>query len=294
MSLDVDEVLDSARKRLEEWREIQTVIPSLDLHPSVVADLESDEVTLTRDRWRLLTAIDGRRSIRAIARMLMSSDYEVCRSVKALIEVGVVEIDTPSRSLPSAREPRVFVDEGLEQTDTDEAEAGAEAPGQAEETGDGAAEAGTGSVNHPAGTDAAVASGSGSARLPAEAGATAGTWIAGATAPVVIDPGGSVRADVPGDPTSGPAEAGDEGAVGSEGGHAGAATGSDGHADAGTRSDVHGANEENSPDGGAGDPAGPDPSVSAGAQATETPGQKGHRQGVIRIGRRSRPGHGDS
>ncbi len=115
MRLEVDEVLDRAHQRLAEWREIQKVIPSLDLHPSVVADLEGDQVTLSREQWRLLMTLDGRRTIRAIARLLARSDYDVCRTVKSLIEVGAVEIDAPSRSFPWPPEPRVIVDEAIEE-----------------------------------------------------------------------------------------------------------------------------------------------------------------------------------
>ena len=56
-------VLDEARHRLEEWREIQTVIPSMDVRPRVVEELVPDAVTLTRERWRLIAAIDGRRTV---------------------------------------------------------------------------------------------------------------------------------------------------------------------------------------------------------------------------------------
>src|SRR4030088_614882 len=51
LSLKVDTVLSRARRRLEEWRQIQAVIPSLELHPRILADLDRDEVTLSKDRW---------------------------------------------------------------------------------------------------------------------------------------------------------------------------------------------------------------------------------------------------
>src|SRR5207244_1175514 len=87
-----DVVLAKARQRLEEWRTLQAAIPSLEAQPRVVSDLGPEQVTLSRDRWRLVTAIDGRRSLRAIARTLGLSDYEACRLVKSLIDDGVVEL----------------------------------------------------------------------------------------------------------------------------------------------------------------------------------------------------------
>jgi DNA-binding MarR family transcriptional regulator len=125
VSLQIESVLIQARKRLEEWREIQAVIPSLDVHPRIVNDLNRDEVTLSRERWRLMTAIDGRRSIRAIARSLGGSDYDVCRMIKSLVDEGMVAVDAPQRAVVNRRTPTVFVDESAEQA---EAELEAKAP----------------------------------------------------------------------------------------------------------------------------------------------------------------------
>ncbi|HWG73992.1 MAG TPA: DUF4388 domain-containing protein [Acidimicrobiales bacterium] len=91
--LKVDGVLTRARRRLEEWRQLQVAIPSLDLQPRLVVDLERTEVTLDRERWRMLTAIDGRRNLRAIGRTLNLADFDVCRIIKALLDDGILELD---------------------------------------------------------------------------------------------------------------------------------------------------------------------------------------------------------
>jgi Domain of unknown function (DUF4388) len=101
VSVKVETVLARARRRLEDWRQIQTVIPSLDLHPRIVSHLETDQVTLNRERWRLITAIDGRRSLRALARNLGLGEYETCRMVKSLMDDGVIELDGPHVGLPT-------------------------------------------------------------------------------------------------------------------------------------------------------------------------------------------------
>ncbi|HSS10930.1 MAG TPA: DUF4388 domain-containing protein [Acidimicrobiales bacterium] len=121
VNLEVDVVLDRARKRLDEWRLIQAVIPSLDLHPQVVDSLPADEVTLSRERWRLITAMDGRRSIRAIARSVGLTEYDTCRMVKSLMDEGVVELIGPQRGAPGvSREPVLIVDEEAEEYDESE------------------------------------------------------------------------------------------------------------------------------------------------------------------------------
>ncbi len=89
----VDTVLTQAKKRLDTWRELQELIPSMELQPRLVGDLTRAEVTIDKERWRMLTSVDGRRNLRAIGRILNISDYDVCRVLAGLINDGVVELD---------------------------------------------------------------------------------------------------------------------------------------------------------------------------------------------------------
>jgi len=98
-SVKVDAVLNRTRRRLQEWREIEAVIPSLEVQPRVVTELGATQVTLDRNRWRLVTAIDGRRSVHGLAHALDMSSYQVCKLLKSLVDDGVVEV------APKARRP---------------------------------------------------------------------------------------------------------------------------------------------------------------------------------------------
>ena len=100
--LKVDPVIARARKRLEEWQELQEAIPSLDAQPRLADDLNTAEVTIDQERWRVLTVIDGRRNLRAIGRTLGLSDFDVCRVVKGLLDDGVVELDARAAAVASA------------------------------------------------------------------------------------------------------------------------------------------------------------------------------------------------
>ena len=102
VKLPIDTVLSRARKRLQEWEELQEVIPSLDLQPRLVEDLSAAEVTIDQERWRMLTVIDGRRSLRAIGRTLNMADFDVCRVIKSLLEEGVIELDPRAIAVASA------------------------------------------------------------------------------------------------------------------------------------------------------------------------------------------------
>lgn len=100
--LNVDEVLDRATARKQEWQELQALIPTLDLVPRLVNELEPAEVTVDRDRWRMLTVIDGRRNLRTIARALDLTDFDVCRMCRTLIENGLIDLEGRVAAIASA------------------------------------------------------------------------------------------------------------------------------------------------------------------------------------------------
>src|SRR5271168_2342030 len=92
-ALKVTEAMNHARMRLAEWQELQALIPSLDVQPRLVTELDPGQVTLDREQWRVLTAVDGRRNLRSIGRTLNMSDFEVCRAMRELLSAKVIEFD---------------------------------------------------------------------------------------------------------------------------------------------------------------------------------------------------------
>lgn len=120
----VDLILADARKRLEEWHELQEVIPSLDLQPRLVFDIGHSEVTIDKSHWRFLTVIDGRRNLRAIGRALNLSDFDVCRAAKALLDSGIIELDGRAGMLalaPTVPPPESAMLEALPYSSSDSA-----------------------------------------------------------------------------------------------------------------------------------------------------------------------------
>ena len=149
LAASVERVLAEANRRLEEWREIETVIPNMDLRPRVVQELAGESVTIDADSWRLLVSIDGRRNLHALARKLGLSRFEARRLLRGLIESGLAEIDTdqPRASIPHEPDTEVGAGAG-----PGRARAGVRFPrkradgdgdGEAAENGNGKAEAAT-------------------------------------------------------------------------------------------------------------------------------------------------------
>jgi hypothetical protein len=94
---DVTTLVSEAAARLEEWRMIELVIPSMEARPRLVDQLPAETVTIDRPRWRVLTAVDGRRRVSVIARVLEMSEFHLCRTLKLLVDAGIVELDGEAR-----------------------------------------------------------------------------------------------------------------------------------------------------------------------------------------------------
>jgi hypothetical protein len=119
--LKVEDVLARARVRLDEWRALTDRVPSLDVHPQIVTDLNVTEVTLDKERWRMLTTIDGRRNLRAIGRVLNLSDFEACRLLVDLLDAGVVDLDDAAKAAAGNRDlvPTIPLPEKMAETAAD-------------------------------------------------------------------------------------------------------------------------------------------------------------------------------
>jgi hypothetical protein len=110
---EVERTLALARLRAAEWREMAVVVPSLEVHPSLMPDVVDEPVILTRDMWRLVTAINGRRTVNALARTTGMSTFAACRLLKRLIEGGAVTVkDQPTAAIEASQ-----IEEAAEQTE---------------------------------------------------------------------------------------------------------------------------------------------------------------------------------
>jgi hypothetical protein len=95
----VDEAVDRLGSLLEEWHEIQAVIPSLQVRPVLAPELGTDSIIVDQDRWRLLVNLDGHRTVRDVMSATERSVLDICNALKELVEEGAVDI------LPEAPEP---------------------------------------------------------------------------------------------------------------------------------------------------------------------------------------------
>jgi hypothetical protein len=90
---EVDAVLEGARRRLAEWDTVQAIIPSLEVQPRLAPELSSDSVVVTRQAWRVLAAVDGRRNGQALSRTLGMSPYELSALLAGLVNEGLLQVN---------------------------------------------------------------------------------------------------------------------------------------------------------------------------------------------------------
>jgi len=93
--VELSDVLVEVDRLLKQWREILRVIPSLECRPQLLDELEVEEIVIDRDRWALLVAIDGRRTVRELVQRTNRPVIELCQTLLELIEVGAVGVIDP-------------------------------------------------------------------------------------------------------------------------------------------------------------------------------------------------------
>jgi hypothetical protein len=106
-TVDLEVAIDELARLLDEWRDIQEVIPTLDARVRLSDELAVEELVIDRERWALLVAIDGRRTVRELVRKLNRPTLEICHAIVALVEAGAIAVVAPTsaatKHAPSAK-----------------------------------------------------------------------------------------------------------------------------------------------------------------------------------------------
>jgi len=107
---EVEPLLKEAETLLEEWRTIEAVVPSTAAHVSLRPELPRQTVSVSAEQWRTLVAVGGGTTVAAIGDVFELGELDVCRTIKGLVEAGLVQVadegDGPGSAEDTAVPPR--------------------------------------------------------------------------------------------------------------------------------------------------------------------------------------------
>jgi hypothetical protein len=112
-TIGVEDVLTEIDGLLAQWREIESVVPSLECRPVLSDELEAETLEVDRELWRLLVRIDGRRTVRDLAHRTGRSVLDLCHALIDLARAGAVGFapEVEAAPKPSARGVGVELEE---------------------------------------------------------------------------------------------------------------------------------------------------------------------------------------
>jgi hypothetical protein len=90
---DVETALESAERLLEEWREIESVVPSLRVWVSMVPTISEPSISVTSEQWSALAIVGRGTSGHRLGDELGLGELDASRRIRDLVEAGLVEVD---------------------------------------------------------------------------------------------------------------------------------------------------------------------------------------------------------
>ena len=94
-------LLADAQARLDVWRSIEAVVPSVRCLVSLAPALERDEVTVSRQQWKELVAVAGGPDVQGVMEKLTLGEFDASRTVKELVDAGLAQVaPAPARAEP--------------------------------------------------------------------------------------------------------------------------------------------------------------------------------------------------
>ena len=115
-AIDLREVIDQGDRLLQEWDELQSAVPDLDITLQATEKLTpvAGRTLMSKTEWLVATACNSQRTIRQIAQALNLDDFQIRGTIHNLLKIGMVEIvsdttaDKPLNLLAKPTHPSKF------------------------------------------------------------------------------------------------------------------------------------------------------------------------------------------
>src|SRR5512133_3056424 len=98
-------LLMEAARRLDEWKVLSRKIPGMEFVPRFVRRDVAEPVTLSPLEWNVVIAMDGKRSLAELARVMGTSAFDAAKVVYGLITSGLVEMRSREAGRPAPAPP---------------------------------------------------------------------------------------------------------------------------------------------------------------------------------------------
>lgn len=118
ISMNVQNLVMEGTRQIDEWERLRDLIPSLD----IVVKFNSDPGSSTQDinlhpkEWKVLSLVNGLRSVREIAAQCGLSEFETCKTLYGLISSGLLAVVKDAPVKPA--EPVTITDNAPAATQT--------------------------------------------------------------------------------------------------------------------------------------------------------------------------------
>lgn len=108
VDLPIQQVILEAARRIDELNKIQKLIPSFDVVVKIieVPDAGVEKIHLKPEEWKVLSFVDGTRTIKEIAPKVKISEFETSCILYGLISSGLVKIGQKVEAPPKFEEKK--------------------------------------------------------------------------------------------------------------------------------------------------------------------------------------------
>lgn len=90
---EIEDVLRGVESRVEQWAEIEAVIPVDDATVHLVPDLgDREEVAIAGDTWRIIAVLGAASTVEEVADQTGLSDFVVARTMAEMVDQGLLEV----------------------------------------------------------------------------------------------------------------------------------------------------------------------------------------------------------
>lgn len=97
IELPIQNVIIEAARQIDEWKQMKKLIPSVNIIVDFVEEPEISKIELTPDEWKILTSIDGKKTLKELAKTLSLDEFTVAKTLYGLISSGLLKV-TEERS----------------------------------------------------------------------------------------------------------------------------------------------------------------------------------------------------